>query len=350
MKTIYIVPIEPIDQRYSKQWYDYIPKLLSTEITNSGLNFNVITISGAIDSDSTTSGAFLDFSQTNKYKASQICEISKLFTNGSIIPGDKFLVTDAWNFTITSIKYMSELLNIPVEIHSIWHAGAYDPSDILGSKMSQPWPSYTELGFFHSCDYNYFASEFHRSMFLTNLNIDQQFHYKAVYSGQPYSYLYDEGACYDKPIKNGIIYPHRINPDKQPEIFEHLIDQLPFNSLMTKKYVLSKDDYYDKLGRAKFIFSCSLNENLGIGMVEGVLAGAIPIVPDRCSYSEMYLDEFKYPSNWTSSYENYIFHSDNLVKFISDLSMKNIDQLLIKQKHKLNQFLNPSVMIDCLLK
>jgi len=28
--TIWIVPIEPIDQRYTKQWYDNIPKLLKS--------------------------------------------------------------------------------------------------------------------------------------------------------------------------------------------------------------------------------------------------------------------------------------------------------------------------------
>ena len=26
MKTVWIVPIEPIDQRYTKQWYDNIPE------------------------------------------------------------------------------------------------------------------------------------------------------------------------------------------------------------------------------------------------------------------------------------------------------------------------------------
>ena len=28
MKTIYIVPIEPIDSRYTKQWYENIPKII----------------------------------------------------------------------------------------------------------------------------------------------------------------------------------------------------------------------------------------------------------------------------------------------------------------------------------
>jgi hypothetical protein len=32
---------------------------------------------------------------------------------------------------------MSDLLDIPVEIHGIWHAGAYDHTDIFGYKMTK---------------------------------------------------------------------------------------------------------------------------------------------------------------------------------------------------------------------
>ena len=51
------------------------------------------------------------------------------------------------------------------------------------------------------------------------------------------------------------------------------------------------------MGEAKIVFSANLQETLGISMYEGALAGAIPIVPDRLSYSEMYTDDFKYPSD-----------------------------------------------------
>ena len=40
MSTIWIVPIEPIDQRYTKQWYDEIPRL----IIDKAIGWNVITI------------------------------------------------------------------------------------------------------------------------------------------------------------------------------------------------------------------------------------------------------------------------------------------------------------------
>jgi hypothetical protein len=46
MNTIYIVPIEPIDQRYTKQWYENIPELFNTAIFNNKLKYKVKLPSG----------------------------------------------------------------------------------------------------------------------------------------------------------------------------------------------------------------------------------------------------------------------------------------------------------------
>ena len=104
MNAIYIVPIEPIDQRYTKQWYDNIPVILEQRIAQDGLDYHVVIVDGETVPDDTTSGAFLDFGATNVYKASQTVAVSKLFSAGRVQAGDKFLVTDAWNFIITPIK------------------------------------------------------------------------------------------------------------------------------------------------------------------------------------------------------------------------------------------------------
>ena len=68
--TIYIIPIEPIDQRYTKQWYDNIPQVLLQEISNRELDYKVMTIDGEdFAPEQRTEGAFLDFGATNVYKA-----------------------------------------------------------------------------------------------------------------------------------------------------------------------------------------------------------------------------------------------------------------------------------------
>lgn len=351
MKTIYIIPIEPIDQRYTKQWYENIPALIQQQSEIDGTNVRVVTVDGETVPDGTTKGAFLDFAATNVYKSSQALAVSKLFTAGEIRAGDRFLVTDAWNFIITPIKYMSDLLGIPVEIHSIWHAGAYDPTDILGMKMSRPWPNDAERSWFYSSDYNYYATDFHKSMFLRNLGITVDQQHRALRSGQPHDPIIEPLEVYQQETKDRVVmWPHRYNADKQPEIAEELAQSFDF--VITQKMNLSKPDYYAVMGRSQVIFSCALHENLGISVMEGCLAGAIPVLPDRASYAEMYLPEFKYPSEWTSSIENFKQHRAELTDFIR-VRLDNPEQFstsMSQQREILKRdYLNASIMIKNLL-
>ena len=56
---------------------------------------------------------------------------------------------------------------------------------------------------------------------------------------------------------------------------------------------LTKEQYHNLLGTAKFALSFAEQETLGISMYEAACAGAVPIVPNRLSYIEMYYAGFK---------------------------------------------------------
>ena len=82
---------------------------------------------------------------------------------------------------------------------------------------------------------------------------------------------------------------------------------------------LTKDEYHMLLSRSKIVFSANQQETLGISCYEGALVGALPMVPDRLSYTEMYLDDFKYPSEWTKDWDSYLEHKEELVEYIHNL-------------------------------
>jgi hypothetical protein len=70
------------------------------------------------------------------------------------------------------------------------------------------------------------------------------------------------------------------------------------------------------------VFSANLQETLGISCYEGAVVDAIPMVPDRLSYTEMYYDTFKYPSKWTESFDSYtVYRPDlcnNIIQFMEN--------------------------------
>ena len=314
--TVFLVDLEAVETRYTGQWKTHVPNLLRKA------GHDVQIISGPTDVPSaTTPGAFLNFGGTNIYKASQVEQMGRLFCNGSVHPGDHFLFTDAWHPGIINLKYMSELLGIPVTTHGLWHAGSYDPQDFLGRLVGdKPWVRHAEQSFYHAFDHNYFATIFHIEMFGKNLlgkggyvpeaNVTG----KVVRTGWPMEYFGDLLLNYkNMPKRNLILFPHRIAPEKQVEIFRDLKEHLPqYEFVVCQDQQLTKNEYHNLLGEAKLVFSANLQETLGISWYEGCVVDAIPMVPDRLSYSEMAFDTFKYPSQWTESYEAYEAHRPEL--------------------------------------
>jgi glycosyltransferase involved in cell wall biosynthesis len=246
--------------------------------------------------------------------------MGRLFCNGAVHPGDHFIFTDAWHPGIINLKYMSELLGIPVTTHGLWHAGSYDPQDFLGRLVgNKPWVRHAEQSFYHAFDHNYFATTFHIEMFGKNLLGKSEYvpeanvTGKVVRTGWPMEYMNHTLDLYkNMPKRDLILFPHRIAPEKQVEIFRDLAEHLPqYEFVVCQDQFLSKNEYHNLLGEAKIVFSANLQETLGISCYEGAVVDAIPMVPDRLSYSEMYSDTFKYPSKWTESFDSYtVFRPD----------------------------------------
>ena len=340
--TVFLVDLESVSTRYTCEWKTHLPHLLRKA------GHNVQIISGPEDIPSaTTPGAFLNFGGTNIYKSSQVEKMGRLFCAGSVSPGDHFIFTDAWHPGVINLKYMSELLQIPVTTHGLWHAGSYDPEDFLGRLIGdKPWVRRAEQSFYHAFDHNYFATKFHIELFFKELlngglssenpwyeeeliEVLRGDHKKIVRTGWPMEYMDGILTPYkNMPKRDLILFPHRIAPEKQVEIFRDLKEHLPqYEFVVCQDQQLSKNEYHNLLGEAKIVFSANLQETLGISCYEGALVDAIPMVPDRLSYSEMYYDTFKYPSVWTKNWENYVGYRPQLcAKIIQQI--ENYNKLL----------------------
>jgi|TARA_R110000868_G_scaffold190394_2_gene434054 hypothetical protein len=323
--NIWLVDLEAVETRYTKQWKTQFPNLLR----GNGHTVNVI--NGGDTPQATTPGAFLNFGGTNVYKSKQLEIIAEAFCNGEVKDGDYFLYTDAWNPTVIQLRYMAELLGVDIRIGGLWHAGSYDPADFLGRLIGdKPWVRHAEMSMYECYNHNFFASNFHIDMFLEtfvdNYSVDSD---KAIRTGWPFEYMANTLTMYKgMPKRDLILFPHRVAPEKQVEIFEDLREALPqYEFIVCQEKQLSKNEYHNLLGEAKLVFSANLQETLGISWYEGALVDAIPMVPNRLSYTEMALDEFKYPSNWTTSFAAYKEHKEQVVAQIIDY-MENYKKYL----------------------
>jgi hypothetical protein len=292
----------------------------------------------------TTPGAFINFAETNRWKSEQAIRLARLFANGDVATGDRVLFTDAWNPVVLQVKYMADLLGIRIELHGIWHAGQYDPQDFLGRLIpNKSWARATEEALFHALDRNYFATRFHRDLFLDGVFGAEPVDVadKLVLSGQPHEHMVRHlGAlareCTAEAKENLILFPHRLAPEKQYAIFEDLASSMPdYTFVACQETPLSKAEYHALLRRSKLVFSANLQETLGISMcIEAPLTLNVPLSPDRLSYGEIFAayPEFLYPSAWTTDAAAYKRNKRALMERIRS-AVERYDELVKRVRH-----------------
>lgn len=345
--AVYIVDIEAVDTRYTAQWKKYLPQSLKIRS-----NDNVEVISGGDTPQATTPGAFLNFGGTNVYKSKQLEIIGEKFCNGEIKDGDYFLYTDAWNPTVIQLRYMAELLGVNIKIGGLWHAGSYDPQDFLGRLIGdKPWVRQAEVSMYHCYDDNFFATDFHIELFQKTFGAWTTGH-EPKQVGWPMEYLKDIMEPFKGIAKEDIIlFPHRIAPEKQPEIFRDLAQSLPqYKFVFAQDTQLTKDEYHTLLSRSKMVFSANLQETLGISWYEAALVNTFPLVPDRLSYSEMATDDVLYPSEWTESWDSYITHKQSLISRIVEIMSRDNTEINNSVIDKVESFFSGNKLYESVLR
>lgn len=340
MRTLYIVDIEPLDNRYTKQWQTYFPQIAEKHL---GDVFSVQNIHGTAEGyDAPQAGAFFNFAGTCEYKASQAAKIAKMFGDGTVKKGDYFLFTDAWNQTVHFVKYMSELTGIKVYMGGIWHAGWYDPTDILGATIeNKSWARELERSIYYALDQNFFGTSHNLNLFLKTLdlgNVEMRQH--RCFSPGVYPLEWIKNLRNNQPKKNIVVFPHRLNYDKAPWIFDELRDEVQrthpeIEFVKTQEQNFSKEQYYEFLKQCKVIFSANKHENLGIGTFEAMSAGCLPIVPNKLSYREIYDAPFKYEVD-EDFYSNFAIAKPALANRIIDF-VENYDNYRIHLETQLDR-------------
>lgn len=288
------IPIEPLEERYSIDWNNWFRESFVEH------RINYVTIYGDNTSGKINSGSFLDVVETNVYKTSQLIQILKFIAT---TPKDEKVVLffhDLWFPGLEAIAYIRDGLGLKnLKICGCLHAGSYDQWDFLNQKGMTPWAEYMETGWFNGIvDKIFVATDFHKRLLHNERSINLG---KIEVTGFPFYLKPECTPNAELNRKRMIVFPHRLDKEKQPHLFDSMQQSCSIDSefsdvvwIKTKKIARNKSDYYMFLKSAQIALSFAQQETWGIAMQEATVCGAIPLCPDRLSYSEMYLSDFLY--------------------------------------------------------
>lgn len=284
-----MLPIEPLESRYSIQWYEWFAK----EVSKSKYMLRIINpepLTKKIEN-----GAFLDICGTNYYKAKQLQELCERIHYGHVKDGDIIFLHDGWFPGVEMLAYIRNAMRINFKIVGCFHAGTYDDTDFISKMGMGKWGEHLENSWFRIFDKIFVATHYHKNLIKENRDIKN---WRLIdVTGFPIEKPNEAKGNFTK--ENIVVFPHRLTSDKQPHLFDDMAsfckDKFPdWQFIKTQEHNLSKSMYYSLLCRSKIAVSFAQHENWGIGMQEAVMCGCIPIVPNRLSYVEMYPEIFRY--------------------------------------------------------
>jgi glycosyltransferase involved in cell wall biosynthesis len=331
MTNLFIVPIEPLEERYTGEWYKFFPEAFAAK------GFTVTTIDGESLSDSVDVGTFLDMNSTIFYKAAQMQKIARMFRGKLVKDGDIFFISDLEFWGIESLRLMAQINGVKIQIYGFLHAASYTLEDAFA--VAAPYQKYTELGWLKAVDGIFVGSHYHKKAIMERRVYpfaDEADHKsiekKIVVSGNPlFESAYDTSDLNTVKKQNKIVITNRFDAEKRPDqslmtallVKERLPDteivvttsRPKFKSnqqwlvdiarmyerqgLITIKEGLTKKEYHDELKSAKVMLSNSIEENFGYCIVEAIMFNVAPVLTRGLSHNEIVqnFDAFLFDTN-----------------------------------------------------
>jgi hypothetical protein len=289
--VLFNIPLENIEERYSAQWNEYFPK----EFESLGVEFR--TVEGCNTSGKIRKGQFLDVTDTLKFKAAQLQALIELIERGEVKDEDVLFFHDLWFPGLEALFYARDLLDIHFGITGILHAGTYTPHDYLTQKGCRRWGQGIERSWFNEADLIFSATHYHADLIERVQTMPRG---KVVVTGLPLCMPLHVDWSYEEK-ENIVLFPHRLTPERRPEAFDKLAEEFErrffWSFVKSKECYTTKEEYYRLLAKSKVVMSFSIQETWGIAIQEAVLLGCVPILPNRCSYAELFPREFLYSSD-----------------------------------------------------
>jgi glycosyltransferase involved in cell wall biosynthesis len=170
------------------------------------------------------------------------------------------------------------------------HCGSYSRFDLLHRSGMNDWASDVERGWLRRVDKIMVFSEHHKRQLIEHRSVPE-FKIRVV----PFPAALGDLEYHRSEHKSiRVVWPHRPGPDKASEEGRRLLSMLEESGLVFRTWerCKAKPEYYHALGRAEYVVCWPPSETFGIAAMEGGYLGAMPIVPNRLSYKELYSHRF----------------------------------------------------------
>ncbi|MBU2072754.1 MAG: glycosyltransferase [Gammaproteobacteria bacterium] len=308
MRNLFYFPLESVKSRYTAQLGgEWMPDAFSKfpELT-------YIRVDGVETEPDLRVGVVLDAVGRGYFSLTQVANFLEMIREGQVKDNDIVFVQDFWTPGLEAIFYAIDLYGIDLKFYTMLHAQSVDEYDFTYSMKD--WMRWYELGFDSRLSGIFVASTIHKEQLRA-----AGFKAPIQVVSLPISYglVSAKIKCIAKQDK--VVYCSRLDNEKNPffmlAVAKRFLKAYPgwkwyittssaqlksnipdFVQLVRKKANqiegliikegLSKEEYYQELGEARFVFNSSLQDYVSWTLLEACIAGCDLVYPDFRSFPE----------------------------------------------------------------
>jgi glycosyltransferase involved in cell wall biosynthesis len=275
------LPIEPIEQRYSIQWADWLAEAYEEGLSREAGSWSQIVGVTQVGAPALNPKLFLDPAATTAWKLSQ--GISLLARELPKLPDHSVIFFhDIWNPVVLQLHYYRIMAKKKWRIMGFMHAGSWDTTDLLAMADEKRALVPFEQALVRCADLTFYATKWAALRAVSTLGPPS---WRVV--GEPVhqvGFRPENWAARERAI----VWPHRLARDKDIDRAVEIAKRCDARLIVTRSLGLSKESYYEVLRSTRVALSTAKHENFGISMLEAASAGCRCVVPDRLSYRELW--------------------------------------------------------------
>lgn len=338
--TLFYVPLEPYQERYTMQLSAPVTGWMESNFIKAGVDYDRVAPPAVLWNPGTIkTGQVIDAETRARWAFSQVEDLIGMASRGKITDEDVIYFEDFWHPGIQQVKYAFDLLKVRPLMYAYCWAQSYDIFDFTFKMLS--WIRHFENGTMAILDGVFVANTLLKTK-MVNAGVD---HSKvhvvglpfcseevlgrcpASYANQVYGDPYP-GLAAPPPRTNTVVYSSRWDSEKNPDFFLLLVDRImqkrkdvqfevctsaenvrsndPKLLTMLASYLakypdnlkvyknLSKEQYYARLCNAKVQFNCASQDWVSFTLLEATVCGCYPVYPNYRSFPETFCHDFKY--------------------------------------------------------
>lgn len=280
MSRVLYLNMPEVDMRFNKEWNTWIPQVFEeyghdVDVVN-GPDFDFTLERNGFEDDSTV--------------AFKLQELASIFVDYSLEDIDVVFVPHIEIPGLEVLEYYRRMNDLDFSIARVWHSGTYNSNHALTKEGCSRIGNLVETVMLDIADYVFVSSEYHKKIILENRIVSPQDIYA---TGLPIDL--SEIQSYRRKAENRekiVVFPGRLERDKGYDRVKEL-DMDGYDVVCTQEEMFTKDEYFELLGKSEYVYMPARHETFGIAVMEGIAAGAKPVVPDGLVYPEFIPEKYR---------------------------------------------------------